>query len=397
MTVTMPSRITFLYSNIGRGHPFYLDGVLESLIRRGSIGIVKGQTDVFAVSRGLSRRAWRLAHWLYRKGSSGGVVGSLYFGLRRDANFNRPSLGLKVLGHDIRKVFGQDEAPLVVDHPTLVGILRDRPHLIYQHGELVAPPESVVNGASTVCVPTDAVADAFRAAGYQDDQIFVSGLCIELSLVRQAESAFQTRMNRLDSRTPLTGAFFSSGAEPDAHVAALCEACLAIAQEGGRAIVFAAEGGKLHGRMSSTVAARGLEDHVITTTDFLPQDLPPVLIAAHKTRREETALTSRLFPYFDYFVAPSHERTNWALGLGLPMFVLLPTVGEFARRNCELLRRSSVAELLDDHLPPATLGVALRHLRREGHLRRMAENGWGRENINGFTSIADMLIHRYGG
>ena len=34
-------------------------------------------------------------------------------------------------------------------------------------------------------------------------------------------------------------------------------------------------------------------------------------------------MTSALFDHFDFFMAPSHERTCWAFGLGLPMFIAL--------------------------------------------------------------------------
>ncbi len=391
----MPSRINFLYSNIGRGHPFYLDGILESLIRRGSISLVKGQTDVFEVSRGLSRRSWQAARWLYREGSSGGALGHLYARLRQAGDYNRGGLGMHIMGRDIRRVYSADSAPILVDHPLLVGILRGRGDLLYQHGEQVAPREAIVAGASMIFVPSEEVARAFLHAGYSEEQLFISGLCIEPTLARQAEGSFQSRMTRLESRTPLTGAMYSSGAEPPAHIAAICNACLSVVQEGGRAVVFAREDGKLLTRLSGVLRAQGLEDFSIRSTDFLPQVLPPILIAIFNSPREETALTSRLFPAFDYFVAPSHERTNWALGLGLPMFVLTPTIGEFARLNLDLLRNAAVGEALSENLPPATLGVALRHYRREGQLRRMAEAGWGRRRIDGFPAIADFLVNRY--
>ena len=35
------SQIQFLYTNIGRGHPFYLDGINEILLRKGKISLIK--------------------------------------------------------------------------------------------------------------------------------------------------------------------------------------------------------------------------------------------------------------------------------------------------------------------------------------------------------------------
>ena len=74
----MSSKIDFLYTNIGRGHPFYLDGIMQALVRSGNISIVRQKHDVFELSSGLSLNGWQLARWLYQKGSSGGLVGSIY-------------------------------------------------------------------------------------------------------------------------------------------------------------------------------------------------------------------------------------------------------------------------------------------------------------------------------
>ena len=38
----IPDKLTFIYTDIGRGHPFYLDGLMEALIKRKELGLVKG-------------------------------------------------------------------------------------------------------------------------------------------------------------------------------------------------------------------------------------------------------------------------------------------------------------------------------------------------------------------
>ena len=58
--------VEFLYTNIGRGHPFYLDGITDALIHSGQVKLVRQQKDVFEISRGLSLVGWKLARWFYQ-------------------------------------------------------------------------------------------------------------------------------------------------------------------------------------------------------------------------------------------------------------------------------------------------------------------------------------------
>src|SRR5512138_1092104 len=121
------AKLTFLYVNIGRGHPFYLDGIIEALIRRGGVGLVRQQQDVFEISRGMSALAWRATKWLYRTAPSHPLIGRLYHSLRQNNDYNDGGLALFLLGRDIRSMFAGSTEPLIVSHPTLVGILKGRP------------------------------------------------------------------------------------------------------------------------------------------------------------------------------------------------------------------------------------------------------------------------------
>jgi hypothetical protein len=94
---------------------------------------------------------------------------------------------------------------------------------------------------------------------------------------------------------------------------------------------------------------------------------------------------------FDYFVAPAHERTNWALGLGLPMFVLTPDIGPFAPLNHEVLCSSGAA--VEVHA--GEFSDQLHSLATNGRLASMAEAGWHPDSISGFAHIADYLCDRY--
>jgi len=395
--MVIPPRINFLYTNIGRGHPFYLDGILEALVRRGDVGMVRGESDVFEVSRGLSRLAWQVACWMYRKGSSPGIVAMLYERLRSSADYNRPSLTLNLMGRDLRRRFSSDPNPVVVAHPTLVAILKDRQKLIYQHGEVVTPAEAVVAGASKVLVPTDGAAGPFIDSGYSIDDVIVTGLCIEPSLVKQAVDAFSARQQRMSSSEPLIGAFFSSGAEPEQHVEKMVRAAVSAIAHSGKAILFAQQNGVLANGAASCFRAHGVEFVEVDSREFVPDDLPPALIVQHASRREENGFTAQLFPTFDYFVAPSHERTNWALGLGLPMFIVGPPIGPFAPLNSECLMQAGVAEEIDSNAAADAFGGYLSCLRDSGSLTAMARAGWAKYRIDGFDNIAEFLINYVAG
>ena len=187
--MTQPLRINFLYTNIGRGHPSYLDGIVESMIRQGETGLVRTVNDVFDVSHGLSRLAWKTVRYMYRRGSSRGFIGRVYERIRSGADYNNSGVGLRILGRDIRKYYTDDNSPLILAHPMLVGILAGRKDIVYQHGELVVPHEALVAGASKVFVPTSKTARAFIKSGYNPDDVIVTGLCVEPALVRQAQEA----------------------------------------------------------------------------------------------------------------------------------------------------------------------------------------------------------------
>ncbi len=392
-----PVRINLLYTNIGRGHPFYLDGLVEAMVRRGRIGLVRRQTDVFEASSGLSLMGWRTARWIYERGSSSGLLGRWYSSLRRRADYTRRSAMLHVMGQSIRRRFMKDPDPLVVAHPSLTAMLRGRPDLIYQHGESAVPREALVLGASHVYVPTNEAADAFVVAGYDRSQVIVTGLCIEPALVRQAPESLELRLRRIKSREPLTGAFFSSGAEPADHVRIIVQAAISSISCGKRAMIFAKSSGKLAKAALRALVKAGVQFEVVDRRGRLPGELPEALLVLYGHRREETALTAQLFPMCDFFVAPAHERTNWALGLGWPMFVVGPEKGSFAPLNRDILMACGVAQCLDGPNSARGFGLTLDTLRSDGRLVEMTRAGWERFAIDGFDRIVDHLERTYGG
>ena len=388
-------KINILYTNIGRGHPFYLDGLMEMFIKRGQLPMILGSKDVFEISSGLALRGWKLARWLYRKGSSKGFIGSIYRRIRSGSDYNRPSRMLEIMGRDIRNRYYNDDQLLIVAHPTLVAVLKNKENLIYQHGELVTPKEAVVRGAAKVLVPTEDAARPFYKGGYTPNELFISGLCIEPSLVNTARDNIMKRKERFKSSAPLTGAFFSSGAEPKHHVSKLVRAAYSAVRAGGRVMIFAREGGFFEKQADKYFKQYHISYDKINTKDPIPSEVGPVTIVTFSSRREENHLTSKLFPFFDYFMAPSHERTNWALGLGLPMFVAGPAVGPFAPLNRDLMLKHEVAVEISSNNDADKFGASLLSLRDSGKLEKMSDKGWGRYNIDGFAKIVDYLVEKY--
>jgi hypothetical protein len=389
----LQSRLTLLYTNIGRGHPFYLDGIAEVLLNKGRMSLVRRQTDVFEISQGMSLLGWKAVRKLYRLGATEGLIGRIYSSLRRNGNYNRGGILQKVLGSSLCEVYAGDSDVLVVAHPSLVAMLANKKNLVYQHGELVTPREAVALGAEYVLVPTESVAETFHDNGYDRNQVIVTGLCIEPSLTSWAAELIEDRLLRINGQEPLTGAYFSSGAEPKAHVEKLVHAAVQAVLSGGRVILFARQGGRFLQKATTAFTQAELEYGLIDSGSLIPAELPPALVVATESRRQEDIFVSRFFPHFDYFMAPSHERTNWAVGLGLPMFIVGPSFGPFSPLNRQLLLDAGVAEPIDSVKNTKFFGRQLRQLRQHGGLNDMARAGWGKYRINGFEIAAGFLTN----
>lgn len=387
-------KVNFLYTNIGRGHPFYLDGIIEAIAHQGKINIIRSQLDVFEISRGIPRLGWQLIKKLYKHGSTDNFVGHIYNKLRLNTDYNKQSKIIKIIGKNIRQKYLNDSHPLVVAHPLLVAILKDKKNLFYQHGEVIAPSEAVVEGAQTIFVPTKETAVPFYEKGYNKDNIIITKLCVEPSLVKQAKDSFSQRIKRLQANQSLTGAFFSSGAEPKPHVEKILLGAKSVISSGGRAIIFAQNGKSFWKAAVKTFKKAPYPIHIIDSTDYIPHQLPTVLVIGYNSRREENIFTAQFFKYFDYLVAPSHERTNWALGLGLPMFIPTPPIGSFAPLNQKTLLNHHVAKLIKSKQEAMNFNVLLSSLQKSGELIQMAQAGWHKYDINGFNNIANFLIEK---
>jgi hypothetical protein len=363
--------ISFLGSEVGRGHPFYLDGVRRALRSAGRADLIREETDVFRVSHGTSRLAWQGVRAAYGIAGRGGVASDLYHRLRSGADYNdESSLALRVLGRDVRRWAAEQEI-VVVDHPAVVGALGRRPDVWYVHGEVVAPPESVVHGAARVFVPFEETAGDFVRGGVHPDRVIVTGVCVENELVPGGLDGIQARRERIAGAGALTVGFFSSGAEPPAHVEALAAGAAALARDGRhRAVIFARRGGRLHAFVTRTVESPDL--------------------VLHSGREELDRLTAARFPVLDVVASPPHERSNWAVALGTPFLLVGPDVGPFAPRNRDFLLRRGVAVGLD-RVAARALPAFLDELRGSGRLLRMSEEGAG-VPFRGFEQAARRLV-----
>ena len=121
-------------------------------------------------------------------------------------------------------------------------------------------------------------------------------------------------------------------------------------------------------------------------------DLFDIFVVSRKTRQEDTERAIEIIPQLDVFIAASHERTNWAVGLGLPMFVLFPLIGTFASQNFEFAQIQKVVYPLDSREKAKNLGEILTGLRQNGQLGEMARNGFGVHKVNGVEiAVSDLL------
>ena len=400
------SPLVGLCSEIGRGHPSYLDSVLLALDRLqavqtpglhdpGLLGL--GTQSQFADGIGLCPTAgrvprltvpelcagtcglaWRFARLGYRLGAQGGAATWIYNRLRNpDA---RPSaFQLSLLGSGLRQFFAGYKGICVVDHPLLAHILAAVCRVAYVHGEIAAPRVSAVPDAWRAFVPVEATMHKLEEFGVKPEAVRVTGLVVEPELVAVAGAAFEARLRRFEANGPLLVGLFISGARPRPHVNRIAACVESLTKSGHRSVLFCGPGMLRAAKMQSELGRRGI-----------PAEAARVIWA--RDRGDETTRTAELLPDLDVMVAAAHERTNWAIGLGLPMFALLPHIGPFARENLEFASKQGVCLPLQSPAEAAALGPTLDALRKDGRLIETARNGWGRHSITGADAAARELL-----
>jgi hypothetical protein len=362
-------------TEIGRGHPHYLDCVWQALQARLRPEQLRLAT-VFAASRGRSRLGWQGLAALYRWSARSRLSIRLYNSLRRSQPTSPLSLPTKVLGRDLRRLVAGFKGICLVEHQMVARMVSDVCRTWFVHADVAAPPECACPGPERIFVPLEHTAQHFIKCRCDSSRLVRTGLMIEPDLIPGAHDAFHRRLERLDSGQPLTIAFFTSGAYPQAHVRRIVLGAESVLRVGMKAIVFCGTNPEFARRM----------EH------WARKWVASVFVVHRPTRAADTAAAVELLPSVDAFVAASHERTNWALGLGLPMIALFPMIGTHARQNYDFAFAQNVCYPLRTDDDAQNLGPTVSKLRAAGALAAMARCGFGRFEINGAGCIADTVV-----
>ncbi len=384
--------IVCLSTEIGRGHPSYLDSIFFALRENYGRKLRLEYWTIFQESRGPSLLAWKLVKSLYAVGGKGGPATKIYNLLRsHQSDIQKETIGLRILGRDLKKSFTNSTAICVVAHPLVAKILVQVCRVLYIHGEIAAPGECAIRGVEKIFVPLSETRDKLVSAGADASRIIVTGLVIEPDLVEHSKEAFQIRLKRFKSNDSLTIGFFTSGAYPLAHMEKIIAGVKSVVKHNMKAIVFSGVNQKaFHWMRSKIEGLRILED---MEDESIVEDWD-VRLVARKNRQAETKRTVELLPKIDAFVAASHERTNWAVGLGTPLFVLFPLIGSFAPQNFEYAEKQGVVYPLVSMNEARILGELIHKFRKNGRLLKMAQHGFGVHKIDGARMTASHIFQR---
>ncbi|MCK4224479.1 MAG: hypothetical protein KAX39_04810 [candidate division Zixibacteria bacterium] len=387
-------RMVALYSDIGRGHPSYLDSLIYLLKKRHPHLVCR---TVFKESKGLSLLSWKFVSWLYSISGKGGLQTRFYNLIRRRSQKgSKDSLVTKILGRDLKRAYENFQGICLVDHPLIARSLVNVCRVWYVHGEIAAPAECAIKGVERILVPLNETKEKLIAQGAEEEAVMLCGLMIEPPLVEDAEEVYKKRLKRIsNSDLPLTVGFFTSGAYPKEHMEKIMLGAFSVIQKKMKAVIFCGTNlykFKWMKNKARSWGAKMVEDREEISLQNEEFDL--MLVTRH-TRQEDTQRAVQLIPHLDVFVAASHERTNWAVGLGLPMFVLFPLIGTFASQNFDFAQRQKVVYSLDSMEKAKNLGEILSKLKKTGQLRQMAQNGFGVHSIIGIDTAVFYFTRKF--
>jgi len=302
------------------------------------------------------------------------------------------SLTLRLLSRDLKRLLRDFKGICLVAHPLLARALSETCSVWYVHGEIAAPLECAVSRVKKIFVPLRETGDKLKNQGADPDSIVVCGLMIEPSLVEQAEKAFHSRLKRINSGMPLTVGFFTSGAYPSEHLRKILAGVRSTVDNGMKAVIFT---GASYSKLKwFKKEMKKLKKRMILD-DRVSSDIPEnweIKLIYRKTRQSETKKAAEIIPNLDLFVSPSHERTNWAVGLGLPIFVLFPLIGTFSPQNFEFSQRQGVSYPIDSLEKAQNLGKLIIELSENKKLTEMAKKGFGIHQINGSEVAANNIL-----
>ncbi|MDH5683061.1 MAG: hypothetical protein OEZ20_01120 [candidate division WOR-3 bacterium] len=378
-------KIIALSTEIGRGHPNYLDSVI-TVLKTENPNLTVEYHNIFEVTSGISRLCWQVIKKFYLIGGSGGIVTKLYNFLRQKSAIPSP-IFLKLLGSGLDNFLKGFSGIVLIEHPLVARILANRNiPVFYIHGEIAAPKECAIPGKVITFVPLDWTKERLIALGVKPELIVVTGLLIEPELLKEAKKNFDLRLARLNSNQPLTIAFFISQAYPKEHITKIIAAVESIAEKGMKTIVFTG---------TSQNKAIEFQHQIESIIERNPQICSEnIKVVMSKSRQEENQRTAELMSQIDVMVAAAHERTNWAVGVGLPMFVLYPLIGTYARPNFEFALNQGVSNPLKTIGDAKTLGDKLIRMHKNNTLIKMVQRGFSEYSLDGVQLTTRYLINK---
>ncbi len=379
-------KLIAISTEIGRGHPNYLDGVVEILTRK--IGLPVKVYSVFEIGSGTSIRCWQLIKKFYELGSRGGMLTRIY-NLIRSRPVQKGKL-LEILGQDLTRTFGKFRGICLVEHPIVAAILQELSRVYYIHGEVAAPISSAIPWPAKIFVPLEYTKNRFLQFGIEPKRISVTGLMIEPGLIRKAKKSISERIERIRSQTDLTVGFFTSGAYPPVHIKIIIEAIRSLSSGNIKKVLFTGYNPAKLKMIIRRLKDRGLEVFYLLhrTGKFHPHKINIVYAI---DRINDTKRTIELLPRIDVAVSAPHERINWSLGLGLPIFALMPAIGPFAMENYHFALKEDTVYPLDIN-NAHRFGTILENMRQDGSLVRMAQNGFGKYAIDGCQKAGEEIL-----
>ena len=392
----MPEKhlVTVIYTDIGRGHPNYLDSVLRYLKHNHPEQHRNTRiTSIFEISRGISLLAWKLVEKMYKLGAHGGTISNIYSRFRSgQSEYDPNSMIVRTLRRDLLRYLSSNEGICLVAHPLLANMLKEQHRVLYLHGEIAAPRESAVTGIERVYVPLPETREKMLNAGVGRNSLVETGLVLEPELCADLDESVEKRIERINAPdSPLTIGFFISGAYPKRHVELMIRGAESLRRSGHKVRFFWGRDKKEAEKLMLSI--RKFDQHVkldAGATEPL-SDVSSVVVTG-ESRADETIRSMRYLPQLDLFCAAPHERVNWAVGAGLPMIMMTPTIGTFAPENLDFVLRSECGVEFSDERDFIKLAEMVSALRQSGQLSKMVVSDRRIKSVDGAKVIAEDLI-----
>ncbi len=300
---------------IGRGHPNYLNLLKKEL-----------NLPYFYLEIPLNISIIKLLNFLYKNSSKNLFTLSIYNQLRKKGKI--PNFLIEKLKREIKNFLPKEKYLIIVSHPILAKILEGE-KIYYLHCENAFPKEAICN-AEKIFVPLEITKEKAISYGIEKEKIIVTNLFVEEELANLKELGYKERLKRIKKREKLSCAIFLSGAYPKVHIKEILKYIKYLIFNNLKVFLFSGIDYSYYLYFQRKLFIEG------------------VYVIRCRSWEEEIRKFKEIFLDIDFFIAASHERTNWALGLSLPMFVLTPFIGSYAYENYEIAKNYGVARLLKE-------------------------------------------------